>query len=344
MQLEKHDNGVYYIHWTEGRRSKRVSTRATSLDAAKAFLAQWLLMEREQPAEGASFTVADLWKLYYQKHVEKNVASVDTADFSWKNLEPHFGELTLAAIDQDCVEAYEKKRATGKIGRKSTSGTVRRELITLRACFNWCAEPKRKIIDPKTLPAFDLPADGAPRDRWLKLDEIQRLLTAAVETRRGKRLSRVERFLWLALETAARKEAILELTWDRVDFEQGVIHYDVPGRKVTKKRRAAPPISKALRPVLERAFKEREGEFVLDNKAEVWKLVKGVADHAKLEGVSPHVLRHTAATHMARRGVPLHHIAGVLGNSVQMVEKVYAKHCPEAQRAAVDSMYQPTAN
>lgn len=342
MQLEKHDNGVYYIHWTEGRRSKRVSTRTSNLAAAKAFLGQWLLMEREQPAAGAEFTVADLWAVYYKKHVEKHVVSVDTADFSWKNLEPHFGRLTLPQIDQDCVEAYEKKRTSGKIGRPSSSGTIRRELITLRACLNWCAAPKRKMVDPKTLPAFDLPADSAPRDRWLKLEEIQSLLAAAKELRRGARMSRVERFLWLALETAARKEAILELTWDRVDFEQRVIHYDVPGRRRTKKRRASPAISDALLPVLKQAYKEREGDLVLDNKANVWRLIKAVADHAKVADVSPHVLRHTAATHMARRGTPLHQIAGVLGNSVQMVEKVYAKHDPSAQMAAVNSMYQPT--
>jgi integrase len=343
MQLEKHDNGVYYIHWSEGRRSKRVSTRAKDLAAAKAFLAQWLVMEREQPTAATGFTVSELWKLYDIKHVERNMAAPETARFSWKNLEPHFGAMALAAIDQDCVEEYEKKRRSGKIGRKSGSATVRRELITLRACLNWCAEPKRKIIDPKDIPAFDLPADSAPRDRWLSLDEIDRLHVAATELRRGERLSRVERFLWLALETAARKEAILDLTWDRVDFEAGVIHYDVPGRKVTKKRRASPPISDRLLPVLKRAYKERRSDLVMDNKAAVWRLLKTAAEHAKVAGVSPHVLRHTAASHMARGGVPLYHIAGVLGNSVTMVEKVYAKHSPEALRSAVKIMYrQPT--
>src|SRR5690606_31074980 len=129
------------------------------------------------------------------------------------------------------------------------------------------AHNKRKLIPRSAVPAFDLPPDGDPRDRWLRKDEIQKMIVAAAETRRGKRLSRVERFLWIALETAARKQAIYDLTWDRVDFETNVIHYDVPGRRKTKKRRASPPISKALRPILERAFAEREGDLVLDNKA-----------------------------------------------------------------------------
>ena len=44
--------------------------------------------------------------------------------------------------------------------------------------------------------------------------------------------------------------------------------------------------------------------------------------------LSPHVLRHTAATHMARRGVPLWIIAKCLGNSVEMIEKTYGHWIP----------------
>ncbi len=53
-------------------------------------------------------------------------------------------------------------------------------------------------------------------------------------------------------------------------------------------------------------------------------------------GISPHVLRHTAATHMARRGVSLYIVAKVLGNSVAVVERTYAKYSPGDLRKAVD--------
>lgn len=355
-ELKQADNGVWYVYWTEGRRSKRISTRSRSLDAAKAYLGTWLLMEREAPSSGgAEFTVADLWKVYDTKHIEPNVASPVTMRNAWKRLDPHFGALTPAAIDQDVVDDYVKARATGRIGGKAQSSTIRRELVALRACLNWSAAPKRKIIQATHLPAFDLPPDGQPRDRWLRTEETQRLLDAAAAMRgKAERMTRGERFLWLALETAGRKMAILELTWDRVDFETGVIHLAVPGRKVTKKRRASVPISKALLPVLERMHRERVNEFVMDHQADVWATVQCIAERAgfgekrtaprrdgmkpKKTGISPHVLRHTAATQMARRGVPLYDIAGVLGNSLAMVEKVYAKHCPDRLRAAVNSI------
>lgn len=335
-KLKRADNGIYYIHWTDGRRSKRVSTGAQEMDAAKAFLGQWLLMDQNTEVPEQHITVRDLWALYYEKHVTKNVMSVETVDYSWKNLERFFGDMTLPQVTQDAADAYVAKRERGAIGRPSVSATIRRELNILKSCFSWCAHPRRKLLKETQVPVFDLPPDSEPRDRWLSIHEIQRLLRAAADMRRGGRLSRGERFLWLALETAARKEAICQLTWDRVDFHTGVIHYDVPGRKKTKKRRASPPISKALRTVLERAYAERETDYVLDHQGEVIKTIKLIAERAGVEGVSPHVLRHTAATHMARNGVPLWVVAGILGNSMQMVEKVYAKHSPDGLRGGVE--------
>lgn len=220
---------------------------------------------------------------------------------------------------------------------------IRRELGALVACFNWCADPKRKLIPADSVPHIELPDHGEPADRWLTTHEVRKLFDAASNMRRTEkqRLSRCERFLWLALETAARKEAICQLTWDRVDFETGVIHYDVPGRRRTKKRRSSVPMSKALRLAMDRMREERQpgdGDLVVFNDADPRKMVMRAAKLAGVAGVTPHVLRHTAATHMARRGVPLWKIAKILGNSLAMVERVYAKHCPDDLREAVDTI------
>lgn len=347
-KLQKADNGRWYVHWTEGRRSRRVSTGATSLDEAKAFLAQWLILDHSAPAP-ATATVAELWAAYDVRHIE-TLASPSTARHSWANLHVHFGDMLPTTINQDSVDLYVAKRRAGKIGRPAKSGTVRRELAQLRACLNWCVE--RNSLE--AVPVFRLPADSAPRDRWLRETEVRRLLDAA---RSEGRMSRVERFLWLALYTAGRKTALLELTWDRVDMETGVIHLACPDRAQTKKRRASVPIASALRPILQRMYDERISDLVLDNKAEIWASVQIVAERAGLApkaartggakpratGVSPHVLRHTAATHMARRGVPLWKIAKVLGNTLAMVEKVYAKHSPDDLREAIDMIGERSA-
>ena len=348
--LKKSGTGVWYVHWTEDRVGKRVSTRTKDLAAAKEFLGTWLLMEREAPAK-ADHLLSEIWAVYKTKHVSLKVAGLYNADLAWKQMEPHFGHLPVSALTQDVIDKYVTQRRNGRIGRPVKPQTAAKELSYLLAAIKFCADTRRKVIDPvySTL-KFDLPAPGEPRDRWLRTDEMQKLLDAAARLRKDGRLTRVERFLWLALETAGRKEALLDLDWSRVDFETGMIVLDVPGRRRTKKRRAIVPISAALRPILLRAYEERTGNLVMDHKGAVWAQMQVVVGEAGLgpkqritrakkpraTGISPHVLRHTAATHMARRGVSLFKIAKILGNTMAVVEKTYAKHLPGDLAEAVD--------
>lgn len=360
--LKPASGGVFYAYWSEDRRSKRRSMGTKSRVEAEARFARWLLLgghrgDKISTDETAQkLTVAELWSVYDEKYVQVVPAAPKAIEYAWANLKQHFGPVTVDKIDQDFVEEYEHNRKAGVIGRPVKSPTVRKELVMLRACLNWNAAPergKKKLLEKRDLPVFSLPADGQPRERWLRSDEIARLLAAAREIHPGaNRMSRGERFLWLALETAGRSEAIRDLTWDRVDFEVGVIHLHKPERRATKKRRPSVPISSSLMPVLKRMHDEKINNFVLDNDSNVWATVQLIVIKAGLSpvqvrdrgvsvkgtGISPHTLRHTAATQMARRGVPLFDIAGVLGNSLAMVEKVYAKHCPDRLRAAVNAI------
>lgn len=344
--------GVYYAIWSENRRSKRASMGTARRDEAEARFAHWLLIRQDAPTQGEDFTVRDCWTVYKMKRLDAGaVAGPETVEHNWKVLEPHFGDLLVPAVDQNAVDAYVAKRTSGRLGRKVKPQTCRKELQALFAMMRFCTKKPNRLFPASDVDTVVLPEAGEPRDRWLRMDEVQRLLDAAARLRRGEKLSRGERFLWLALETAARKQAILDLTWDRVDFDTGTIHFDVPGRRKTKKRRTAVSISSSLRPVLERAYDERENDLVMGNKGAVWSTVQLIAIEAgfggkrpellrtekpKATGISPHVLRHTAATHMARNGVPLWKIAKTLGNTLAMVEKVYAKWCPDDPEGTVD--------
>lgn len=342
--LKKAENGVFYARWSKNGRSLRKSMATKDQAEAQTRFGRWLLTDAVVDATPTA-TIGQLWSVYREKHVERTAAP-ESVDYCWRNLEPVFGNIFPSEVTQNGVDAYVAARIDGDIGRPSKSSTVRKELATLRAGLNWCASAARRpiLLAQSDVPVFELPEDAEPRSRWLTMAEMQKLLKAAVDLRKEDRLSRGERFLWIALETGARKQAILELTWDRVDFHTGTIHFAVPGVRPTSKRRAAVAISTALRPILMRAFAERNSDFVLDTTHEVWAAVQKIARKAGFgkrrglaaTGISPHVLRHTAATHMARAGVPLFAIAKTLGNSVATVEKHYAKWCPGDPASTVD--------
>jgi len=59
---------------------------------------------------------------------------------------------------------------------------------------------------------------------------------------------------------------------------------------------------------------------------------------AKLDDVSPHVLRHTCATWLMQRGVPTWEAAGFLGMSRETLERVYGHHHPDFLRGAAEAL------
>lgn len=339
--LKRADSGVWYVHWTVNRIGKRVSTRTTDQAKATAFMSGWLL-GKPPGADPADLLLSEVWKVYRQKH---RLVSESGADIAWKNLDGAFGWMLASALSQRAIDDYVAQRVRGQIGRRVQPQTAAKELSYLLAAIKFCADPRRGVLPQTSVRKFDLPPPGEPRERWLTKAEIAKLTAAAAQIS-----GRGELFLHLALETAARLQALLDLTWDRVDFETGMISLNVPGRARTKKRRADVPISNALRPILERAYAERTNDRVLTHGGPIWQTLQDIAvaagmapkpepgKRATATGISPHVLRHTAATHMARRGVSLFMIAKILGNTVAVVEKTYAKFSPGDLKRAVDQI------
>jgi integrase len=329
-ELKKHDNGVWYVWWTDGRRSKRVSTRTKDLAAAKAFLGQWLLMEQSETVSHAQITCGDAWDLYFNEKLTKRGHDTRGAETRWRlYLKDVFAHRPIVSVTQRELDTYVKSRTADGAAK----GTVWLEMSFIRASWNFAV--RKRVIASDKLPDVEWPEQAKPRDHWLRQDEIAKLLDAAAMDR-GDRLTRVERFLWIGLETAARRAAIERLKWEHIDFDTGVINYAAQGSR-GKKRKVAVAISDRLLPVLRRAYDERVSAWVLDAPTEIWHAVNRLGTRVGVK-VSPHVLRHTAATHMMRNGVDIWLVAQVLGDTVETVEKVYGHHMPEASRPAVNAI------
>lgn len=289
-----------------------------------------------------SVLVSTAWDAYRWQHVEPNLAGKRQADWCWQNLREHFASVDVTQVDQILVNQYVAARLTGRIGRISKPISARRELEYLRAALRYAAGPHASLLPQSMLPQFELPKVSPPRERWVTLPEFERLLKAARSMRRGEWMSKLELFLWLSIETGGRRQALLDLTWAQIDFEVGIVHLNIPGQVHTHKRRASVAMSRNLRHVLERAYRERRNHLVLGNSnAGLWRSLQVAAIKAgfsdqpivrgqkpKATGISPHAFRRSAATLMARNGVSFYTIGQVLGISAATAEKHYAKHAP----------------
>jgi integrase len=331
-RLARNKRGIYEIRYSErqpdGRwRSRSVSTRATGLAEAKTALAGFLVAEQQATA-AAGVQFQTLVEQYLRHGRTRGITK--SVEYALRPVSRFFGTMTPAQITPQAQLDYRAERMAGQHGKghkPAQESTLRRELGALKTVLAWAA--KHQIIPRDTVPNIDLPPLSQPRDVWLDEPQTEEFLKlAAGTTPKFHRLSRIHRFVWIALWTGARRHAIETLTWDRVDLVNRLIDFRVPGARLTKKRRAVVPIADQLLPVLVRASAERFSLYVLDDAKDIAREFQALVKGTKFAHLIPHDLRRTCATLMARAGVDLWAIAGVLGDHPSTVVRTYAHHSP----------------
>ncbi len=265
---------------------------------------------RAQLARRVGPDCASIWESYLRESEALDKSRLENA---WKALKPFFSKIDHRTISRDTCRSYAKERAAKGI----MPGTIRKELSSLRAAVNW--------FDAHNKAEWDLPKPPQPKDLWITKEQFRSLLDAAIQPH-------VKLFMMLALSTAARKEALLDLTWFQVNFEQRTINL---GRKEGGKSRAIVPITDDLMPYLQSAWKARtEDSHVITFRGKkvgsIQTAFEAAVKRANLPGVTPHTLRHSAATWMALDGVKIEQIARFLGHTDPRITwRTYAHHSPD---------------
>lgn len=296
-------------------KTKRVSLRTRDLAVARQRLA-------DQLATPVGETVGDLVEAYLTDKDKTAIRAIDLR-YAWKAAKDHFAHLRPDQITRDVCRAYVLKRS--KDGRRAA--TIRKEMETVRAAVRFHKRDAGAV--------FELPRQPPPKERYLTRPEARRLVKAA----RG--FPHVRAFIVLALTTAGRQSAILDLTWSRVDFDK--LHIKLAMGDSTdeqRKQRAVVPINRRAYRYLRVLRAQATCDHVIEwGGHRVLSIKKGFAAavaRAGLFNVTPHTLRHTAASWMAMDGVPMFEISKYLGHSdTRITERRYAHLSPEyLQKAA----------
>ena len=255
-----------------------------------------------------SATISDLMAAYLADRIGRISSYADTVN-AWYAIRPAIGHLRPDQITRSWCRDY-----------ISTSGasaaTVRKRFAIVRAACNFQSRAHGAT--------FEFPPAPSPRERSLSDAEAISLLQNASAPH-------IRAFIVLALTTGGRSSALLELKWSQVDLAGERINL---GRGRSNKKRAIVPIVHPAGQVLSELRPAALTEYVIEFAGKPVSSIKhGFANacrRAGLLGVTPHVLRHTAAVRMARERVPMPEIARFLGHTNPAITaKHYAHYSPD---------------
>lgn len=199
--------------------------------------------------------------------------------------------------------------------------SVQRNLNDIRAALNYAVGQGRLPHSPKVA-SVDSDLRSPARDVRIGLDELGAIVGYAAYD--------IEALRWVLamLATGARPRAALQwdvaAQWGRA---RGSLFDTHPkGAPITKKRNAQVPIIPEFRPWLE-AWADCPHPKVISRRT-WWVRMRKALDLP--DNYIPKAIRHTVATELRSRGVPLDDIAGLLGHtSDRRITQVYAKYDPD---------------
>lgn len=263
--------------------------------------------------------------------VERGLAA-NTIEAYSRDLGQYFDFLDGTEPDQGSVERYVGHlRSLGL-----ASSTVGRKIASIRGLHRFLVVEGMRATDPTLL--LESPRRPEPFPKALSIDEAIRLVEAPdLGTAKGRRDSALLEFLYA---TGARVSEAVGVDLGRVDLEDRVVMVTGKGAKqrlVPIGGAAVTAIHRWLPDRLTLIHRAQRGDPLFLNlrgrrlsRQGVFEVVRSNARRASIaaEKVSPHVLRHSAATHMVEAGADLRTVQEILGHATISTTQIYTKISP----------------
>jgi integrase len=314
---------IWYADFYDGKARVQVSTGTAKKREAEKFLALRISeVERGEYVKPARITLAELGR-QYMDYAKVNKRSWVRDGQILEHLNDAFGDMPLPDITALPIERYKLARL-----QAVRPATVNRELAGLKRLFN--------LAEQWGLYRGRNPVKGV---RFLDEDNLKARTLSEGEER--ALLSCCSPYLQdlatFAINTGLRLGDILNLTWEEVDLESGIIELRV--RK--NRRRLELPLNDQAMSVVKGWFGIRKGEYVFYNPEtggqwkDLWLGMKKACRKAGLSDVTWHTFRHTFASRLNSNGADLVTVKELLGHADIKTTMRYAHTNREAKTSAV---------
>jgi integrase/recombinase XerD len=261
-----------------------------------------------------------------------------------------FGAVQLSSVDLHTLRAYVDGLRDSGIAFRS----IARHITAIRGFFRYLVEEGEIAANPADL--LNLPAPGEKLPKYLSERKVDDLLSAS----EGKKPTSVRdrAMLDVLYASGTRVSELISLRVADYDPNSGTLRITGKGNKqriVPIGREAIAALNRYLESERSRLLKGRTSPYLFVTaqggamtRQGFWKLLR---IHGKKAGIyrnlSPHVLRHSFATHLLEGGADLRSVQAMLGHSDigttqiythvlrSRLEQTVAKHHPRASRRRV---------
>lgn len=251
-------------------------------------------------------------------------------------------ESNLKAADIKLIKIY-----ISAIHAKMNKSSVARKISTIRSFYEYLL--RRGIVKKNPAKFIEAPKQDKKLPVFLSVDEIFSLVDVKNEGN-AKLLSRDRAVLELLYSSGLRVSELSDAKIGDLDMKNGSVKVTGKGNK----QRLVPVGSKALKALEDylserQKFKPKSDRLFLNSRGNgitTRSIARIVKKYSLLSGIpkniSPHVLRHTFATHLLGGGADLRSIQSMLGHSslsttqrythltIEQIMKIYDETHPHA--------------
>lgn len=227
--------------------------------------------------------------------------------------------------------------------RQLSNRSISRKLSSLRSFFKFLVREGHLKDNPMT--SLSTPKQNKHLPSFMTEEEVLRLIESAMPTKEDDESGlRDQAVLETFYSTGIRISELVGLSEPDIDFISGVVKVMGKGRK-----ERLVPIGEqaltALRRYLECRKKKSNAVFLNKNGSRITSrgvrnvVTKYLRRAGIAQGVSPHTLRHSFATHLLNRGADLRSVQELLGHANLSTTQIYTHLSTERLKSVYDKAH-----
>ena len=281
-----------------------------------------------------------------EKGLSSNTVSAYRRDLVKFDVFAQKRKLSLEAVSRDDLVDF----LASLYRLKLESRTVARHLVTLRNFFRFAQIQELITTDPSI--NLESPKIRRSLPGYLRLEEVERLLEQPDSTTALGLRDRA--MLEVLYSTGLRVSELIGLRVSDLDSKVGCVRCIGKGDKeriVPVGRKALLMVEKYLRDARPKLLGKLRGSPTLFvnrravslSRVGVWKILSGYGKRAGLRvSLTPHMLRHSFATHLLERGADLRSVQLMLGHADISTTQIYT-HVVEERLKQIYKAHHPRA-